>query len=61
MSDTAMIFRNIRIGTSQFAIGVIGPKRMNYSKVIEMIAKLSDDLDKIIAAEVGALPPRDDE
>lgn len=61
MSDTAMIFRNIRIGTSQFAIGVIGPKRMNYSKVIEMIAKLSDDLDKIIAAEVGALPPRHDE
>ena len=60
MSDTAMIFRNIRIGTSQLAIGVIGPKRMNYSKVIEMIARLSDDLDKILASEIGALPPADD-
>ena len=60
MSDTAMIFRNIRIGTSQLAIGVIGPKRMNYSKVIEMIARLSDDLDKILASEIGALPPADE-
>lgn len=57
MSDTAMIFKNITVGTSQIAIGVIGPKRMNYSKVIEMIARLSEDLDRMLASDIGALPP----
>ena len=57
MSDTAMIFKNINIGTSRLAIGVIGPKRMNYSKVIKMIAKLSEDLDRMLASDIGALPP----
>ena len=57
MSDTAMIFKNITVGTSQIAIGVIGPKRMNYSKVIKMIAQLSEELDRMLASDVDALPP----
>ena len=57
MSDTAMIFKNITVGTSQLAIGVIGPKRMNYSKVIEMIAGLTEDLDRLFAFDIDELPP----
>ena len=59
MSDTAMIFKNISIGNSRLAIGVIGPKRMNYSKVIEMIARISEDIDRMLASDIGILPPGD--
>ena len=61
MSDTAMIFRNINIGGSQFSIGVIGPKRMNYSKVIEMISMISLGIDNLFGGTSSALPPGDDE
>ncbi len=61
MSDTAMIYRNINIGGSQFSIGVIGPKRMNYSKVIEMISMISLGIDNIFGGTGSALPPGDDE
>lgn len=57
MSDTAMIFKNITIGNSQLAIGVIGPKRMNYSKVIDMIARLTADLNRMLASDTSTLPP----
>ena len=59
MSDTAMIFKNITIGNSQLAIGVIGPKRMNYSKVIGMIARLSQDIYRMFASDFDVLPPGD--
>ena len=59
MRNTAMIFKNVTIGGKQFAIGVIGPKRMNYSKVIEMLNGLASGIDKVFGE--GSLPPgRDD-
>ena len=57
MSDTAMIFKNINVGGSKLAIGVIGPKRMDYSRVIEMIARLSADINRMLASDIDTLPP----
>ncbi len=56
MSNTTLIFKNINIGGSQMAVGVIGPKRMNYQKVIEMINKLASGFDRMFGDE-GGLPP----
>ena len=48
MKDTTLIFKNISLGNSQFAVGVIGPKRMNYSKVIDMINRLANGIDRML-------------
>ena len=58
MRNTALIFKNINIGGKQLAVGVIGPKRMNYSKVIEMLNSLASGIDKVFSE--GALPPGKD-
>ncbi len=55
MSNTSMIFKNISVGGKQFAVGVIGPKRMNYQKVIGMINKLASGLDRAFSDD-NALP-----
>ncbi len=47
MSDTSMIFKTINVGGKQLSVGVIGPKRMNYSKVIGMINQLATGLDRM--------------
>ena len=54
-----MIFKNVSIGGKKLAVGVIGPKRMNYSKVIEMLNGLAHGLDKMFGEE-ALLPPGDD-
>ncbi len=59
MRNTALIFKNINIGGKQLAVGVIGPKRMNYSKVIEMLNSLATGIDKVFGE--GALPPGNDQ
>lgn len=59
MSNTTLIFKNINIGESQVAVGVIGPKRMNYQKVIEMINKLASGFDRMFSD--GGLPPGNDD
>ena len=51
MKDTTLIFKNITLGNSQFAVGVIGPKRMNYSKVIDMINRLANGIDRMLSDE----------
>lgn len=51
MKGTTLIFKNITIGDSQFAVGVIGPKRMNYSKVIDMISRLATGIDRMLSDE----------
>ena len=56
MSNTSMIFKNINVGGKQFAVSVIGPKRMNYEKVIGMINKLASGIDRMLGEE-NALPP----
>ena len=45
MRDTTMIFKNVNVGGKRVAVGVIGPKRMNYSKVIGMINQLASAID----------------
>jgi heat-inducible transcriptional repressor len=45
LRDTTMIFKNVNVGGKRVAIGVIGPKRMNYSKVIGMINQLASAID----------------
>ncbi len=47
MSNTSLVFKNVYIGGKKFAIGVIGPKRMNYSKVIGMLNQLANGIDKM--------------
>ena len=60
MRNTTLIFRNVTVGKNQVAIGVIGPKRMNYSKVIGMINQLASGIDKMFSDDggtSGSLPP----
>ncbi len=49
MKGSALIFKNISVGNSQLAVGVIGPKRMNYSKVIDMISRLASGIDRMLS------------
>ncbi len=57
MSNTTLIFKSINVGGKKLAVGVIGPKRMNYSKVIGMINQLASGIDKMFSdAPPGGLP-----
>lgn len=47
MSKTTLIYKNVRIGGKEVSVGVIGPKRMNYAKVIGMINSLATGIDRI--------------
>ena len=51
MSNTALVFKNVTIGNNQFAVGVIGPRRMNYSKVIDMVNQLAFGIDHMLNDE----------
>ena len=55
MSDTTLIFKNVTVGGKRFAVGVIGPKRMNYSKVIGMINQLASAIDSNFGGAQGLL------
>ncbi len=55
MSNTTLIFKNVYIGGKKFAIGVIGPKRMNYSKVIGMLNQLAYGIDRMFGDDDGKL------
>ena len=59
MKNTTLIFKNVNVAGKQLSIGVIGPKRMNYSKVIDMLNKLAGGLDRIFTED--ALPPGNDD
>lgn len=54
MSDTTLILKNVTVGGKRVAIGVIGPKRMNYQKVIEMLNRLATGMDRMFGD--GDLP-----
>ena len=53
-----VIYKSINIGGSQVAIGVIGPKRMNYQHVIDMISKLASGIERIGEEERRSSHPR---
>ncbi len=61
MRNTTLIFRNITVGNSTLAVGVIGPKRMNYSKVIGMINQLASGIDRMLSDTQDSLPPANEE
>ena len=49
MNNSTLVFKQIKRGDSVVgAIGVIGPRRMDYSKVISTIDRLASDIDCII-------------
>jgi heat-inducible transcriptional repressor len=52
MSNSTLIFKNVTVGGTQLAIGVIGPKRMNYQKVIGMISRLATGLDRMFGEDM---------
>ena len=54
MSNTTLIFKSVNVGGKKVAIGVIGPKRMNYEKVIGMINRLTSGIDRMFSED--ALP-----
>ena len=60
MRDTTLIYKNVNVGGKKLAIGVIGPKRMNYSKVISMISNLASGIDSLFR-DGGLLPSGSDE
>jgi hypothetical protein len=43
----------------KLSVGVIGPKRMNYSKVIDMINRLTFGIDRMFNEEPGLPEPKD--
>lgn len=47
MKNTTLIFKNVNLGGKQLSVGVIGPKRMNYQKVIEMLNSLALGIDRM--------------
>ena len=58
MKNTTLIFKNVKVAGGQLAVGVIGPKRMNYPKVIEMLSSLARGIDRMFCE--GALPSGED-
>jgi heat-inducible transcriptional repressor len=47
MQNTTMIFKNVNVGGKTLAVGVIGPRRMDYEKVIGMINSLARGIDRM--------------
>ena len=57
MNDSTIVFRTIRVdGVDIGAIGIIGPVRMDYEKVIATINTLSESVSEMMRAARGALP-----
>ena len=55
MSNTTLIFKNVNVGGKRVSVGVIGPKRMNYSKVIGMLNQLASGIDRIFSEDENLL------
>ncbi len=52
MSNSTLVFKSIKQGERVIgAIGIIGPRRMNYSKVISTIDRLASGIDNLINDE----------
>ncbi len=56
MNDSTMIYKNLKLGGKTIgAIAIIGPCRMDYSKVLATIDKLSEEINNL--SEINLLPP----
>ena len=55
MDDSTLIYKNLKLnGKTIGAIGIIGPCRMDYSKVLSTIDQLSEEINKL--SDIGSLP-----
>ena len=55
MDDSTLIYKNLKLnGKTIGAIGIIGPCRMDYSKVLSTIDQLSEEISKL--SDISALP-----
>ena len=58
MDNSTLIYKNLKLnGKTIGAIGIIGPCRMDYSKVLATIDKLSDEINRL--SEQNMLPRLD--
>ena len=49
MSNSALVLKNVRVGGQVIGtIGIIGPCRMDYSKVIALVDRLSDGINQML-------------
>ena len=57
MDDSTLIYKNLKLGGKTIgAIGIIGPCRMDYSKVLATIDKLAYEISKL--SDIAALPEK---
>jgi heat-inducible transcriptional repressor len=55
MDDSTLIYKNLKLnGKTIGAIGIIGPCRMDYSKVLATIDQLSEEINHL--SDIGSLP-----
>jgi len=60
MDDSTLIYKNLKLnGKTIGAIGIIGPCRMDYSKVLATIDKLAYEISML--SDLTMLPPSDDD
>ena len=59
MDNSTLIYKNLKLGGKTIgAIAIVGPCRMDYSKVLATIDKLSAEINGL--SEIAMLPPTDD-
>ncbi len=52
MGNSALVYRTIRVGDRVLgAIGIVGPRRMDYSKVISIIENLALGIDSLLSGD----------
>ncbi|MBP3495740.1 MAG: heat-inducible transcription repressor HrcA [Clostridia bacterium] len=60
MDDSTLIYKNLKLnGKTIGAIGIIGPCRMDYSKVLATIDQLSEEINRL--SDIRALPNANNE
>ena len=53
MSNSALVLKNVRVGGQIVGtIGIIGPCRMDYSKVIALVDRLSDGINEMLGGNL---------
>lgn len=57
MNNSSLIFKTIRVGgRSVGAIGIVGPRRMDYARVCALVKYIADQLEGSMDGGVAALP-----
>lgn len=57
MDDSTLIYKNLKLGGKTIgAIGIIGPCRMDYSKVLATIDRLSEEINNMASLDALPLP-----